>query len=42
LIDTIKQQQKGDPELMKIKKGVEEGKNKVFSIQNEVDCVYQT
>jgi len=36
LIETIKQQQKDDPELMKIKKGMEEGKNKVFSIQNEV------
>ena len=36
LIETVKQQQKDDFELMKIKEGVEEGKNKVFSIQNEV------
>jgi len=36
LVDRIKQQQKDYPELMKIRKGVEEGKNKEFSIQNEV------
>jgi len=36
LLEQIKQQQKDDPELMRIRKGVEKGKNKEFSIQNEV------
>jgi len=36
LVKQIKQQQRDDPELMKIRKGVEEGTNKEFTIQNEV------
>ena len=36
LVEQIKQCQKDDPELKKIIKGVKEGKNKEFSIQNEV------
>jgi len=36
LVDRIKQQQKDDPELMKIRNGVEEGRNKEFLVQNEV------
>ena len=36
LVDRIKQQQKDDPELMKIRKGIEEGRNKEFIVQNDV------
>ena len=36
LVEQIKQHPKDDSELMKIRKGVEEGRNKEFSIQNEV------
>ena len=36
IVEQIKQQQNNDLELMKIRKGVEEGKNKEFTIQNEV------
>ena len=36
LVDRIKQQQKDDPKLMTIRKGVEEGRNKEFLVQNEV------
>ena len=36
LVQQIKQYQKDDPELMKIRKVVEKGKNKEFSIQNAV------
>jgi len=36
LIEQIKQHHKDDPELMRIRKGVEEGRNKELSIQNEV------
>ena len=36
MVEQIKQHQKDDRELMKIRKGVEEGRNKEFSVQNEV------
>ena len=36
LVERIKQHQKDDPELMKIRNGVEERRNKEFLIQNEV------
>ena len=35
LIEQIKQYQKDDPKVMRIRKDVEEGRNKEFSIQNE-------
>ena len=36
MVEQIKQHHKDGYELMKIRKGVEEGGNKEFSIQNEV------
>jgi len=36
LVEQIKQQQKDDPKLLKIRKGVEEGKSKEIFIQNLV------
>ena len=36
MVEQIKKNQKGDPKLKKIRKGVAEGRNKEFSIQNEV------
>jgi len=36
LLKEIKLQQKDDPELMKIKTGIEEGKNKDFALREDV------